>query len=118
MCSYDSTAQVKYGVEVACPARLVFDPVVKVCTFPDAAAKSAATAANATGTVSVAAGATTAGFSKPAGLLPGAAVPAGSKAVLAHKPGGALVQSKVAQNQALSTIKVMAAERAQVARKP
>lgn len=42
MCSFDSQALVRYGVELACPARLVFDPVLKLCTFPAAAAQAAA----------------------------------------------------------------------------
>jgi hypothetical protein len=42
MCSYGSRALVRYGVEVACPARLVYDPAFKVCTFPAAAAAAAA----------------------------------------------------------------------------
>lgn len=40
MCSYDSYAQIHYGVEVNCPGRLVFDPVVKVCTVPAALSSS------------------------------------------------------------------------------
>jgi hypothetical protein len=36
MCSYDTLSHIPYGVEVPCPARLVFDPVVKVCTVPAA----------------------------------------------------------------------------------
>jgi hypothetical protein len=28
MCSYDTQSHIPYGVEVPCPARLVFDPVV------------------------------------------------------------------------------------------
>jgi hypothetical protein len=57
MCSYDSVALVKYGVEVACPARLVYDPVVQVCTFPATAAQSNAAAASSKGLSTSAAGA-------------------------------------------------------------
>jgi hypothetical protein len=36
MCSYDASNKIKYGVEVTCPYRLLWDDVVKVCTFPSA----------------------------------------------------------------------------------
>lgn len=94
MCSYDAYAKVKYGVEVPCPARLLFDPITKVCTFPQVVTQSQAAA------TSKAAAAAGGGSGRP---------PAGTTSAVKHQ---------VAQDKAASKQKAGAVERAAVTAQP
>jgi hypothetical protein len=110
MCSYDSQALVKHGVEVACPSRLVYDPVVKVCTFPATAAQSAASGSKgpAASAAVVPAGASAAGTAAPS-----------SKSATASSQGGrAGGSSSVKQAQQKPESSATMVERAPAAGKP
>jgi hypothetical protein len=105
MCSYDSQALVKYGVEVACPSRLVYDPAFKVCTFPATAAQSAASSSKGPA-ASAGAGAA------------GTAAPSSKTATSSSQGGSAGGSSSAKQAQQKPESSATVVERAPAAGKP
>uniref|UniRef100_A0A383WG27 Chitin-binding type-2 domain-containing protein n=1 Tax=Tetradesmus obliquus TaxID=3088 RepID=A0A383WG27_TETOB len=123
MCSFDSQALVRYGVELACSARLVFDHVLKLCTFPAAAAAQAAAASRGVPAASAAqpAAAVPKATAAAAGTGASAAVPAVPAAVApAASAQKSLAGSSAVARQAPAkpASKAVMVERAQLLRSP